>query len=149
MFLAASAVTIRTSREATRAYPGFCMRGAQWSGTDRLIPRRKMSMITEYCVGLDRNHVTAQVGKPFNLNPAVVPRFMGRSAVDYNRWKGSGWVHPHWRLELPALEEVVQRLTDDSIPSLQRVQLLRSFPQFSQESSDANLSLARQLVRFL
>ena len=43
---------------------------------------------------------------------------------------------------MAALEEVPQRLTEDSIPPLQRVQLLRSFPQLSQEAGNVDLGAA-------
>ena len=40
------------------------------------------------------------------------------------------------------MQEVSQRLTEDAIPLFQRVQLLRIFPQLSQEAGDAHIGPA-------
>ena len=49
---------------------------------------------------------------------------------------GSGGVESNGRFELPAMQVMSQRFTEDAIPPPERVQLLRTLAQSSHEAGD-------------
>jgi hypothetical protein len=63
--------------------------------------------------------------------------------VIYNLWWRLGRFQAQRRLQLAAVQEVPQRLAEDAVPFFQRVQMLRVFPQPSQEASDPDIGPAR------
>src|SRR5260370_31158141 len=58
---------------------------------------------------------------------------------------GSGGVESNGRFELPAVQVMSQCFTEDAIPPLERVQLLRTLPQSSHEAGDTQIGPACQM----
>ena len=56
---------------------------------------------------------------------------------------GSGGLKARWRDQLTAMQEPTQCFTENAIPALHRVHLLRGLPQPSKEPGDADISPAR------
>jgi len=50
---------------------------------------------------------------------------------------GSGRVETKWRRQLPAMREMTERFTENAIPALRRIQVLRSVPQSVKKGGDA------------
>src|SRR5271166_2362082 len=79
----------------------------------------------------------------FTLNQAVGSAFRCLVRTVCNRRLASSRVEPQWRLKFPTFQEVSQGFAEDSVPPFQPIELLRSFPQVSQEAGDANIGATR------
>ena len=59
---------------------------------------------------------------------------------------GSGGLKARWRDQLTAVQKPTQCFTEDTMPALHRVHLLRGLPQPSKEPGDAHIGPARLML---
>jgi hypothetical protein len=97
---------------------------------------------------VDQRHTARQQPAAFEIMrgeaapPPLVLQLVERTTGDCV----SGGVESNGRFELPAMQVMSHRFTEDEIPPPERIQLLRTLPQLGHEAGDPQISAACQML---